>query len=84
MLMSVGSITNTTPTPQVAPPISAKSAAAAAAEEARETAATTRQEAAKGDPVAIRKLAREQQSEQARESTSARESGKGALIDRKV
>lgn len=40
-------------------PSPAKAAAAAAAEEANETQAQTRQEAAKGDQVAIRKLARQ-------------------------
>ena len=40
-------------------------ATAAAAQEATETSATTRKEAAKGDPVAIRKLA--QQAQQAKQ-----------------
>jgi hypothetical protein len=40
-------------------PSAAKAAAAAAQEEANESAATTRQEAAKGDQVAIRRLARQ-------------------------
>ena len=46
---------------QVPPAASSKSAASSAAEEANETGAKTRQEAAHGDQVAIRRLARQEQ-----------------------
>jgi hypothetical protein len=53
------------------------STAAAAQQEATETEATTKSEAAKGDQQAIKKLAKEEQAQQAKNS----EPGKGEKID---
>ncbi len=52
---------------------------AAAVEEATESAATTRQEAAQGDQVAIRRLARRTSQKPA--AAPVREAGKGERID---
>ena len=63
----------TPPTPK------APSAAAAATEEATETAAVTRQEAAQGDQVAIRKLAQQAQTKQAAPATTTARSAPGGV-----
>ena len=55
-----------------------------AMEEATETAATTAKEAAKGDPVAKRLVARQQQEKQLTDPTPAQEPGKGGQVDQKA
>ncbi len=60
-------------------------AVSSAQEEASETATTTRQEAARGDQVAIRKLAKMHQKELLlNPPLPAKEPGKGGFIDRSV
>jgi hypothetical protein len=61
-----------------------QSALAANLEESTESAATTKQEAAKGDQVAVRKLARQQQQNQQPNAVAAKEPGKGDLLDHKA
>ena len=56
-------------------------ATAAAAQEATETSATTRKEAAKGDPVAIRKLAQQAKQVDARVPTAKIPSNAPGRID---
>lgn len=61
-----------------------QSVLAATLEESTESAATTRQEAVKGDQVAVRKLARlQQQQKQQVTPVAAKEPGKGELLDHK-
>ena len=63
---------------------SSQNAISAATEEATETAYTTRQEAANGDQVAVRKLAREEQQQQTESPKPAQEPGKGESVDQKA
>jgi type IV secretory pathway TrbL component len=58
---------------------SGTSGTSSAMQEATETASTTKQEAAHGDRVAQRKLAREQQTQQLTNPTPA--PGKGSIVD---
>ena len=55
-----------------------------ALEEATETATTTAKEAAHGDPVAKRLIARQQQEQQLQNPAPAKEPGKGEEIDQKA
>jgi len=55
-----------------------------AMQEASETPATTAQEAAKGDKVAIKLLAKQQQEKQLENPTPAQEPGKGLAVDQKA
>lgn len=84
--MSVGPVGHAgiSNSPPASPPVKAQSSNAAAQQEATETAATTRQEAAKGDRVAIRKLAKLQRAAEAKEPMSSREDGKGQDVDVRV
>ena len=59
------------------------STASSAMQEATETAATTAKEAAHGDPIAKRLLARQQQEKQLQDPTPSEEPGKGEQIDQK-
>ena len=52
--------------------------------ESTETPQVTAKEAAKGDPVAKRLLAKEQAAQQANNSAPAQEPGKGDLVDQKA
>ena len=55
-----------------------------ALQESTETAAITAKEAAKGDPVAKRLLARRQQEKQLHDPTPTEEAGKGEQVDEKA
>ena len=82
--MSVAPVTNAA-TPSIQQALAKgglQSVAAAAVQEATETLNTTRQEAAKGDPVAIRKLAQLQQQEKSQESQHSHDTGKGARLNK--
>ena len=81
--MSVSSISNSPSTPiqQASSGGTARAALAAAVEEVTESAATTRQEAAQGDQVAIRRLARQPKAQPVNAPSRAREPGKGERAD---
>ena len=64
--------------PGTAPAQPPASALSAAAQEATETLATTRAEAAKGDQVAVRKLAQLQQAQKAGQAVQVRHAAKPA------
>lgn len=63
-------------------PASVTASLSAAQEETNESPAATRQEAAQGDAVAIRRVARNQHAKRPQKSAPAREPGKGELVDR--
>ena len=60
------------------------SSSSSALQEATETPAVTAKEAAKGDPVAKRLLARQQNEQELLNTTSASEPGKGEVVDKKA
>ena len=82
--MSVNPITRATTAPRhpMSTPNNSPNAAPSAQEEAGETMDTTRREAALGDQVAVRKLARMEQQNQLLNPTPAAELGKGETINR--
>ena len=63
---------------------SSTSSLSSALQEASETPATTALEAAKGDPVAKRLLAREQQEKESLNSAPTSEPGKGEAVDKRA
>jgi hypothetical protein len=79
--VSSASVISSAASQYVAQTTSTGGSSSSALAEATETPATTAKEAAKGDPVAKRLLAKEAQEKQLEDPVPAKEPGKGNLVD---